>query len=174
MQPDRRQTGRRYADRRTADRRREPRFETSLWVGIPEAEGEPELETCNISAGGLLLRTPRDAGAPGSVRMLRLVTGDLGAEIEIMARVVRVEAIEDAEFGRLLEATSFEFLPHQPQELEAFLREVIEGEIAVVKSSRSDCPSASVQSSTKASLLRRNPKSQPADRLKSQILNPKS
>ena len=31
-----------WVERRKGDRRREPRFETQLWVGIPEAEGEAE------------------------------------------------------------------------------------------------------------------------------------
>jgi hypothetical protein len=119
------------ADRGQVDRRREPRFETRLWVGIPDVDGEPELESCNISAAGMLLRTRRDAGAPGAVRMLRLVTADLGVEIEIMARVVRVVATEDAEWGRVIEATGFEFLPHQPQELEDFLQEALAVEMSV-------------------------------------------
>ena len=59
--------------RKGKDPRRAPRFGTRLWVGIPEAEGEPELEACVLSAYGMLLRTPRDAGSPGAVRMLRLV-----------------------------------------------------------------------------------------------------
>jgi hypothetical protein len=84
------------ADRRQVERRREPRFETRLWVGIPDVEGEPELEKCNISAVGMLLRTRRDAGAPGAVRMLRLVTSDLGAEIEIMAPRARITAPQPA------------------------------------------------------------------------------
>ena len=54
------------AECRQAERRREPRFETRLWVGIPDVDGEPELEPCNISAAGMLLRTRRDAGAPGA------------------------------------------------------------------------------------------------------------
>ena len=87
-------------ERRAGDRRRAPRFGTRLWVGIPEAEGEPELERCDISASGLLLRTPRDAGAVGAVRMLRLVTADLGAGINIMALVVRVIATDDPAKGQ--------------------------------------------------------------------------
>ena len=125
-------------DRRRAERRREPRFETRLWVGIPDVDGEPELEKCNISAAGMLLRTRRDAGAPGAVRMLRLVTADLGVEIEIMARVVRVVATEDVERGRVIEATAFEFLPHQPRELEDFLCEALGVEM-------SEAPAASVE-----------------------------
>ena len=39
-----------------AERRREPRFETNVWVGIPDVDGEPELERCDISANGMLLR----------------------------------------------------------------------------------------------------------------------
>ena len=119
------------AERRQGDRRRAPRFETRLWVGIPEVAGEPELEKCDISAAGLLLWTRRDAGEPGAVRMLRLVTADLGAGINIMAHVVRVVAMDDLDKGRVIEATAFEFLPHDPQELEAFLRQVVEGEISV-------------------------------------------
>ena len=126
-----RQKDRRQKDRGQPDRRGEPRFETSMWVGIPDVDGEPELEKCNISASGMLLRTPRDAGAPGAVRMLRLVTADLGTEIDIMAHVVRVFATEDAELGRVIEATAFEFLPHQPRELEGFLREALEAELTV-------------------------------------------
>ena len=124
-QAERRQGESRGAERRRAERRREPRFETRLWVGIPDVDGEPELEKCNISAAGMLLRTSRDAGEPGAVRMLRLVTADLGVEIEIMAHVVRVVATEDAERGRVIEATAFEFLAHQPQELEDFLCEAL-------------------------------------------------
>ena len=56
--------------RQQGDQRRAPRFETRLWVGIPEVEGEPELEKCDISASGMLLWTRRDAGSPGAVRML--------------------------------------------------------------------------------------------------------
>ena len=117
--------------RQEGDPRRSPRFETRLWVGIPEVEGEPELEKCDISASGMLLQTRRDAGSPGAVRMLRLVTADLGAGINIMAHVVRVVATDDVEEGRAIEATAFEFLPSDPQELEDFLRQVVEGEISV-------------------------------------------
>ncbi len=119
--------------RRSGDQRRAPRFETRLWVGIPEAEGEAELERCNISATGLLLCTRRDAGALGAVRMLRLVTADMGTGIEIMAHVVRVITTDDMKKGRLLEATCFDFLPHDPDELEGFLRQVVEGEVAAAR-----------------------------------------
>ena len=114
-----------------AERRREPRLETSLWIGIPEVEGEPELEECNISASGMLLKTPRDAGAPGAVRMLHLVTADLAASIEIMAQVVRVVEAKDENGARVLEATGFDFLPHQPEELETFMRQVLDGAATV-------------------------------------------
>jgi len=125
-------SGRRSGDqRRSEDRRRAPRFETRLWVGIPEVEGEPELEKCDISASGMLLRTRRNAGSIGAVRMLRLVTADLGAGINIMALVVRVVLSDAAGTERVTEATAFEFLPHDPQELEDFLRQVVEGEISV-------------------------------------------
>ena len=117
--------------RKGEDPRRAPRFGTRLWVGIPEAEGEPELESCVLSAYGMLLRTPRDAGSPGSVRMLRLVTEDLGAGINIMSRVVRVVMANNGQGGQVIEATAFEFLPHNPQELEEFMRAVVAGEIEV-------------------------------------------
>ncbi len=123
--------------------RREPRFDTKLWVGIPEAEGEAELETCNVSASGMLVCTPRDAGRLGAVRMLRLVTADLGASIEVMAHVVRVIAPEDSERGEGVAATVFEFLPHNPDELVAFLGEVLDGEVTIVPDRRDlavDCP----------------------------------
>jgi len=112
--------------------RREPRFETKIWVGIPEAEGDPEVESCNISASGMFLRTSRDAGTRGAVRMLRLVSADLGASIEILAHVVRVEEHEDPALGRVIDGTAFEFLPHHPRELEEFLSQVVEGEISVL------------------------------------------
>ncbi len=114
------------------ERRREPRFETNVWVGIPDVDGEPELEQCNISANGMLLRSRRDAGQPGAVRMLRIVTADLGTSIEIMAHVVRVAERDDAELGRVIEATAFEFLPHQPEELEDFLCESMKCSISAV------------------------------------------
>ena len=117
--------------REQGDQRRAPRFETRLWVGIPEVEGEPELEKCDISASGMLLWTRRDAGSPGAVRMLRLVTADLGTGINIMAHLVRVIATEDVEEGRTIEASAFEFLPNDPQELEDFLSQVVEGEMSV-------------------------------------------
>jgi hypothetical protein len=79
----------------------------------------------------MLLWTRRDAGALGAVRMLRLVTADLGAGINIMALVVRVIGADHAGKDREVEATCFEFLPHDPQELEDFLRQVVEGEISV-------------------------------------------
>jgi hypothetical protein len=123
-----------------AERRRAARFDASLWVGIPEAEGEPELESCNISASGMLLRTSRDAGAPGAVRMLRLVTAELVGSIEIMAHVIRVIAYDDVVLGRVIEATVFEFLAHgdkHRREFEDFLRQVVEAEF-------SSAPSASV------------------------------
>ena len=119
------------ADADRMDRRREPRFETRLWVGIAEAEGEAGLEKCNISASGMLLATPRDVGKPGSVRMLRLVTADLGASIEVMAHVIRVVAHEDPVLGRVIEATAFELLPHQPHELDSFLSTMLEGDCTV-------------------------------------------
>ena len=116
--------------------RREPRFDTKLWVGIPEAEGEAELETCNVSASGMLVCTPRDAGRLGAVRMLRLVTADLGASIEVMSHVVRVITREDSEQGERVLATAFEFLPHNPDELVAFLGEVLDGEVTIVPDRR--------------------------------------
>jgi hypothetical protein len=102
-----------------------------MWVGIPEAEGEADVESCNISAAGMLLYTSRDAGEPGAVRMLRLVTGDLAASIEIMAHVVRVETRLDPDGSRVREATAFEFLSHHPKELEEFLRIALEGKFSV-------------------------------------------
>jgi len=102
-----------------------------MWVGIPEAEGEADVESCNISAAGMLLRTSRDAGEPGAVRMLRLVTGDLAASIEIMAHVVRVETRLDPDGSRVREATAFEFLSHHPKELEEFLTIALEGKFSV-------------------------------------------
>ena len=116
-----------------AERRRAARFDARLWVGIPEADGEPELESCNISASGMLLRTRRDAGAPGEVRMLRLVTADMSGSIEIMAHVIRVIAYEDVELGRVIEATTFEFLAQGDKnraEIEDFLRQVVEAEFS--------------------------------------------
>ncbi len=118
-------------ERKGKECRREPRFEANLWVGIPEAEGEADVESCNISAVGMLLRTSRNAGEPGSVRMLRLVTVDLAASIEIMAHVVRVETRLDPDGGRVREATVFDFLPHQPKELEEFLRVALEATSSV-------------------------------------------
>lgn len=116
-----------------AERRRAARFDARLWVGIPEADGEPELESCNISASGMLLRTRRDAGTPGEVRMLRLVTADMSGSIEIMAHVIRVIAYEDVELGRVIEATTFEFLAQGDKnraEIEDFLRQVVEAEFS--------------------------------------------
>ncbi|MEE8475420.1 MAG: DUF4388 domain-containing protein [Myxococcota bacterium] len=121
-----------------AERRREPRFETNVWVGIPDVDGEPELEHCDISANGMLLRTPRNAGQPGAVRMLRIVSADLGTSIEIMAHVVRVSECDDPELGRVIEATAFEFLPHQPQELEDFLCEAMKCPVSAVPSVSAD------------------------------------
>ena len=123
-----------------AERRRAARFDASLWVGIPEAEGEPDLESCNISASGMLLRTRRDAGTPGAVRMLRLVTADLSGAIEIMAHVIRVIAYEDVVLGRVIQATVFEFLAigdKHRREFKDFLRQVVEVEFSAA-------PSASV------------------------------
>ena len=102
-----------------------------MWVGIPEAEGEADVERCNISASGMLLWTSRDAGEPGAVRMLRLVTGDLSTSIEIMAHVVRVQTRPNPNGGRVREATAFEFLPHRPKELEEFLGIALEGKFTV-------------------------------------------
>jgi len=139
MQPGMaRKQDRRQGDRGQGqeERRREPRFEAKMWVGIPEAEGEADVEDCDISAAGMLLYTPRDAGEPGAVRMLRLVTGDLGTSIEIMAHVVRVETREDPDLGSVRVATAFEFLPHQPEELEAFLGIALEGEFSVATPDR--------------------------------------
>ena len=79
--------------------RRAPRFETQLWVGIPEVEGAREVEQCNISATGLMLRTRRDVGSLGAVRMLRLVTADLHAGISIMGHVVREVTVLIYNFG---------------------------------------------------------------------------
>ena len=124
--------------RKGKDPRRAPRFGTRLWVGIPEVEGEPELESCVMSAYGMLLRTPRDAGSPGAVRMLRLVTEDLGAGINIMSHVVRVVMADDGQGGQVIEATAFEFLPHNPQELEEFMRVVVAGEIEVLPDNSPD------------------------------------
>jgi hypothetical protein len=115
---------------------REPRFETSLWVGIPEAEGEAGLEKCNISASGMLLRTPRDAGKPGAVRMLRLITADLAASIEVMAQVIRSIAAGSPEQGEGVAATAFQFLPHDPDALVAFLSEVLNGDVTIVPERR--------------------------------------
>ena len=102
-----------------------------MWVGIPEAEGEADVERCNISASGMLLWTSRDAGEPGAVRMLRLVTGDLSTSIEIMAHVVRVQTRPNPNGGRVREATAFEFLPHRPQELKEFLGIALDGKFSV-------------------------------------------
>ena len=124
--------------RRQKDRRSEPRFDARMWVGIPEAEGEADIEHCNISAAGMLLHTPRDAGEPGAVRMLRLVSGDLVASIEVMAHVIRVETRQDPDRGRVRVATAFEFLPHQPKELDAFLGIVLEGDFSVPIPDRRD------------------------------------
>jgi hypothetical protein len=115
-------------DRRTSGAVRPPRLETRLWVGIPEVEGDPELENCDIS-------TSRDAGAPGAVRMLRLVSADREEALEVMARVVRVVPRIDASGARAIEAIGFEFLPHgdaHRQELGRFLQHVAEAEIAEV------------------------------------------
>ncbi len=114
------------------DRRRAARLQTKLWVGIPEVDGEPELERCDISGTGLLLQTRRDAGVPGVVRMLRLVNADQDEALEIMAHVVRVIACDDVVKGRVIEATAFEFLPHGDEhrrELERFLRRLAEAEL---------------------------------------------
>ena len=94
------------------DRRRAPRLQTRLWVGIPEVDGEPALEQCDISATGLLLKTRRDVGAPGVVRMLRLVNASQEVAFQIMAHVVRVIAYDDVVMGRVIEGTAFSFLPH--------------------------------------------------------------
>ena len=107
-----------------------------MWVGIPEAEGEAEVESCNISAAGMLLWTSRNAGEPGAVRMLRLVTGDLSTSIEIMAHVVRVQTRPNPNGGRVREATAFEFLPHRPQELKEFLGIALEGRFTVAAPDR--------------------------------------
>jgi hypothetical protein len=141
--------------RRKGDLRRAPRFETRLWVGIPEVEGEPELEACDLSASGMLLRTHRDAGSPGALRMLRLVTADLGAGINIMAHVVRVVATDDVEEGRTIEATAFEFFPNDPQELEDFLSQVVEGEMSVT-------PDTTVEHRFPARMDRRRGEAEPA------------
>ena len=122
------------------DRRREPRFEANIWVGIPEAEGEADVESCNISASGMLLRTNRNAGEPGAVRMLRLVTGDLAASVEVMAHVVRVETRLDPFGGRVHEATAFEFLPHRPEDLDEFLGIALDGEFTVPVADRRESP----------------------------------
>ena len=119
-------------DRRHTERRRAPRLRTRLWVGIPEVEGEPELEECNISVFGMLLHTSRAAGAPGAVRMLRLVNADRDVALEIMGRVVRVVVRDDAKGGRVIEGIGFEFLPHGDEhrrELGDFLRRVAEAEM---------------------------------------------
>ena len=113
--------------------RRAPRFETQLWVEIPEVEGAREVEQCNISATGLMLRTRRDVGSLGAVRMLRLVTADLHAGISIMGLVVREVTVDDLEKGQFIEAICFEFLPHDLDELEDFLRCVVEREISATE-----------------------------------------
>jgi hypothetical protein len=128
--------------RKRKDRRREPRFEANIWVGIPEAEGEADVESCNISASGMLLRTNRNAGEPGAVRMLRLVTGDLAASVEVMAHVVRVETRPDPFGGQVHEATAFEFLPHRPEELDEFLGIALDGEFTVPVADRRASPPA--------------------------------
>ena len=125
---------RQLVDRRRVERRKELRFETKMWVGIADTEGDPEVESCNISAGGMLLRTNRDAGAPGAVRMLRLVTSDLGGSIEIMGLIVRVEHADSASSsgsGREITGVAFEFLPLNTEELDEFLGVVVEGEFTV-------------------------------------------
>jgi hypothetical protein len=113
------------------ERRREPRFEARIWVGIPEAEGEADVERCNISAGGMLLYTGRDAGEPGAVRLLRLVTGDLSDSVEVMAHVVRVHAALDSDGQKVRKATAFEFLTHRPEELIEFLGIALDGSFSV-------------------------------------------
>ena len=123
----------------TSERRRAPRLQTHLWVGIPEVDGEPELERCDISATGLLLQTRRDAGAPGVVRMLRLADADQEEVLEIMAHVVRVIAYDDVKLGRVIEGTAFEFLPHGDEhrrELEGFLRGLAEAELTSTRDAR--------------------------------------
>ena len=118
-------------DRRGTDRRRAPRLRTKLWVGIPEVDGEPELEECDISVFGMLLHTSRDPGSPGVVRMLRLVNADQEVAVEIMGRVVRLELRGDTD-DRVIESVGFEFLAHgdhHRRQLGDFLRTVGEAEL---------------------------------------------
>ncbi len=123
------------------ERRRAVRLQTKLWVGISEVDGEPELERCDISVTGLMLQTRRDAGAPGGVRMLRLVNADQDVALEIMAHVVRVIACDDVVMGRVIQGTAFEFLPHGDEhrrELERFLRRLAEAELTSTRDARVD------------------------------------
>ncbi len=90
--------------------RRAPRFKVHLRVQISGVDTVPIGRSGDISISGLFLDIDRDVGPIGSMQRLLLSTDDGREEICVLARVVRVAAIEDFWRGRSVAGIAFQFL----------------------------------------------------------------
>ncbi len=92
------------------DSRRAPRFKVTLKVQITGIDEQPVLRTGDISAGGLFLTLDREVGPIGSMQRMLLRSDDDACEAVLLARVVRVAAVDDLWRGRSIAGVAFQFL----------------------------------------------------------------
>jgi hypothetical protein len=94
----------------TSEIRRAPRFKASLRVQIVGIDPAPVPRKGDVSATGLLVDIDRDIGPLGSMQRLLLLDDGGGSPVTVLARVVRIAAVDDFWKGRTVTGVAFQFL----------------------------------------------------------------
>lgn len=93
------------------EQRKRARISGRFWVAVEGVDDYPRLRSGNISFTGVYFETHRVVGDPGSVQWLYLSASEQGTPVEVMARVSRVVALEDARRERVPVGLALEFMP---------------------------------------------------------------
>lgn len=93
------------------EQRKRARISGRFWVAVEGVDDYPRLRSGNISFTGVYFETNRVVGDPGTVQWLYLSATEQGTPVEVMARVSRVVALEDARRARVPVGLALEFMP---------------------------------------------------------------
>lgn len=106
------------------DRRRSPRLWTSVWVALDGLDAELQPRSLNLSATGMYFEYDQPVGDAGTVQWLYLSSADRIISLQIMACVVRSDALPSGKLWGL----ALEFMPESDEaivQLRDFLHYVL-------------------------------------------------
>ncbi|MBN1655503.1 MAG: DUF4388 domain-containing protein [Deltaproteobacteria bacterium] len=109
------------------ERRRGARIKSKFWVRVPLFEERAEIRQGNISISGVFFEIDKALGKTGDVHTLSIATIDKSDSLSLMARLVRVVAIDDIWQERVAFGAAWEFLfenEQQRRNIERFVQRV--------------------------------------------------